>query len=162
MSDETNQSETVTSALPPVTTEVLEFRKESACEGFKYTVPNYNTVSAAQAAFGDEALLNLLNNEVANRISMKAKAAAGFNQLATVPAAQKVAKKAELRTALTNRFPDGIIYSADDALGYRPNTRELTFNQVGKKVTKLMAEGKIDEAMQWIEKMKEMAAAEKV
>lgn len=150
-----------TSNRPAIEYETTEFREGSACEGFKFVAPQFNKLDAAIEKLGEKAILSLLNNDITNRISMKAKNKAGFGALATIKSTgERKTKKDELRATLLAAHPDLLIFNQEEAQKWQPNTRELTFNQAIKRFKECLDKGEKVKAMEWFEEIKRLGAAE--
>ena len=148
MSDETNT--TVTSTLPPISCEVVPFRKGGEAEQFSFTTKAYNTIQAAIDDLGLDVALDVINTEICARIGMKARALAGFPRLAEAPASERATVKNNLIASLTAKYPTKVIFSEEDALNWKPNTRELSLSGIQKKINEAYKNGDMAAFNLWI------------
>lgn len=120
----------------PISFEVNEF-EEGEYKGFKYTTPVHNITGrttsltvdegtkTAIERYGEATLLALFDAQVLGRIRTKVK-----NGL------RKGLKPAELAAehqSMMQKHPDGILFSEQEALAWKPDVRELSPNQLFKK-----------------------------
>jgi hypothetical protein len=120
----------------PLGFEVCEF-EDGDYKGFKYNVPSHNITGrkspldvdegmrTAIERYGEATVLSMFDAQVLSRIRTKVK-----NGL------EKNLKPAELvaeHTKLLTKHPDGILFSEQDALNWKPEIRDLSPNQLFKK-----------------------------
>lgn len=121
--------------LPPISYEVVQFRKEGAAQDFSFTTKVYNQLNAAITDLSENTILDLVNAEVAARMGMAARNRAGFAKLGDTNAGDYGAKKTALIASLTAQYPTKVIFSEADAQAWKPGERELTIGGLQKKIT---------------------------
>lgn len=119
-----NPTDEAQSGKPAISYEVNEF-EEGDFKGFKFTVPEFNTMEAAVETYGADKVLSLLNTQINARIRTKVKNGLPKN----LKPVDLAAKHAELLAKHTG----GILFSEKEASEWRPEVRELSPNQLFKK-----------------------------
>jgi hypothetical protein len=156
MSTEAAQENTTAAATGTVKTSIQEFT-DGDFKGFKYTTPEYTTEQAI-ATLGTDVVAALINAQLLARIRTKVK-----NDL---PKNLKPDQLPGILAQLKTRYADGVLFSAQEALEWRPNVRDLTPNQLFKKAKELFEQANsepdtakktalINEAQSYLAKMAE-------
>tara|TARA_R110000868_G_scaffold39869_4_gene138437 strand:- start:14655 stop:15134 length:480 start_codon:yes stop_codon:yes gene_type:complete len=138
------------STTPSIAFEVIPYRKGGDAEQFSYTTKVYPTIEIAIEDLGQDVALDVLNAEVAARIGMRARNAAGFTKLAEAPAANRASVKNELLAHLLSKYPSKVIFSEDDARNWKPGVRELTLTGIQKKINEAYKSGNMTDFTFWV------------
>lgn len=136
-------------AEQPLTFAVEEFQ-DGAAKGFKYTVPNFNTIEKAVELYGESRVLGLLNGQILARIRTKVKNDLGLSDMKPLEVGPFLQKK----LAATN----GILFTEADANEWRPDVRELSPGGMVKKITELLQSGKQADAVALAAKLQRVMA----
>lgn len=105
--------------------------------GFKFFSPQFGSIDKAVEHFGANNILAMLNAQVSSRIRTKVK-----NGL---PKNLKGQEMADYKNAKLKKSPDGVLFTQEQALAWRPDTREETSNSIFKDIKKAMSEGRVAE-----------------
>lgn len=125
----------------------VEHFQSGLWEGFKFHVPEFKTTADAVSRYGEEKTLALLNQQVSARIRSTVKNSLKPNGKTSE----------ELKAELTEKYPDLVIYTKEDADKWTPeNTGNETPSKLFKKAKAAFANGDIEDGKELIKRMEAM------
>tara|TARA_R100000458_G_C8222899_1_gene206719 strand:+ start:467 stop:892 length:426 start_codon:yes stop_codon:yes gene_type:complete len=127
----------------------VEHFQSGLWEGFKFHVPEFKTTSDVVNRYGEEKTLALLNQQVSARIRSTVKNSLKPNGKTSE----------ELKIELSEKYPDLVIYSKDDADKWSPeNTGNETPSKLFKKAKAAFATGDVEQGKEFLARMEELMA----
>ena len=134
------------------TTYEVEHFQSGDWKDFKFHVPEFKTTADVVSRYGESKTLGLLNQQVSARIRSTVKNSLKPNGKTTD----------ELRAELTEKYPDLVIYTKEDADKWTPEAGGgETPDKLFKKAKAYFAAGEFDEGKAVLARMEELMAAEK-
>ena len=134
------------------TTYEVEHFQSGDWKDFKFHVPEFKTTADVVSRYGESKTLGLINQQVSARIRSTVKNSLKPNGKTTE----------ELRIELTEKHPDLVIYTKEDADKWTPEAGGgETPGKLFKKAKAFFAAGEFDEGKAALRRMEELMAAEK-
>ena len=125
--------------------------KDGDWKGFKFTVKQFDSIVEAAEGLGEDNVLSLVNQQVASRIRSKVKNGLpkGLGGDDLVNAQQR----------LMDKHPDGVLFSADDANGWRPDQRAEPPTALFKQAKEAFKTGDTAKGAELLTRMQELLEA---
>ena len=134
------------------TTYEVEHFQSGDWKDFKFHVPEFKSTADVVSRYGEAKTLGLLNQQVSARIRSTVKNSLKPNGKTTE----------ELKAELTQKYPDLVIYTKEDADKWTPEASGgETPGKLFKKAKAHFAAGEFDEGKAVLARMEELMAAEK-
>tara|TARA_R110002012_G_C11417636_1_gene587830 strand:- start:218 stop:643 length:426 start_codon:yes stop_codon:yes gene_type:complete len=134
------------------TTYEVEHFQSGDWKDFKFHVPEFKSTADVVSRYGEAKTLGLLNQQVSARIRSTVKNSLKPNGKTTE----------ELKAELTQKYPDLVIYTKEDADKWTPEANGgETPGKLFKKAKAYFAAGEFDEGKAVLARMEELMAAEK-
>lgn len=125
--------------------------KDGDWKGFKFVVKQFDSTSEAVESLGEDNILALVNQQVASRIRAKVK-----NGLPKGLAGDDLANA---QARLNDKHPDGVLFTAEDADGWRPDQRVETPTALFKQAKEAFKAGDMEKGSELLARMQELLAA---
>jgi hypothetical protein len=125
--------------------------KDGDWKGFKFSVKQFDSTVEAVEGLGEDNVLALVNQQVASRIRSKVK-----NGL---PKGLGGDDLANAQQRLMDKHPDGVLFTADDANGWRPDQRTETPTALFKQAKEAFKTGDAAKGAELLTRMQELLEA---